>query len=215
MVEFGCDTTEEAAEQARKLMERLKSEPNAPHMRLYTDKQDQKNIWKIRESGLGATAFVPGEPTTWPGWEDSAIAPKDVGQYLRELRALYNKYNYNPALYGHFGMGCIHCRVDFDLFTQKGIDKWKAFMEEATDLVDKFHGSYSGEHGDGQARAQYLHKMFGPELIEAFREFKSIWDPDWKMNPGKVVDPYHIDDNLRLGPKYAPWEPEIGRASCR
>ncbi|HEU5335686.1 MAG TPA: FAD-linked oxidase C-terminal domain-containing protein, partial [Terriglobales bacterium] len=94
-----------------------------------------------------------------------------------------------------------------DLYTAAGIKHWRSFMEEATDLVVKFGGSLSGEHGDGQSRAEFLGKMFGPELVQAFREFKSIWDPDWKMNPGKVVDPYRIDENLRLGPTYAPWEP--------
>ena len=208
MVEYGCDTAEEAAEQARKLMDKLKARPDAPSMCLYTDKEKQRQVWLVRESSLGATAFVPGEPVTWEGWEDSAVAPKDVGNYLRDLRALYNKYGYKSALYGHFGMGCIHCRVSFDLFTQPGIDKWKRFMNDATDLVNKYGGSYSGEHGDGQSKAEFLPKMFGSQLIEAFREFKSIWDPGWKMSPGKMVDPYHIDQNLRLGAKYHPWEPE-------
>jgi hypothetical protein len=123
------------------------------------------------------------------------------------LRALYDKYEYNPALYGHFGQGCVHCRVDFDLTSQDGIRKWRSFLEEATDLCAKYGGSFSGEHGDGQARAEFLHKMFGEELIQAFREFKSIWDPDWKMNPGKIVDPYRVDENLRLGADYHPWDP--------
>jgi Fe-S oxidoreductase len=88
------------------------------------------------------------------------------------------------------------------------VKTYRAFMEEATDLIVRYRGSFSGEHGDGQARAEFLDKMFGPELVQAFREFKSIWDPDWKMNPGKIVDPYRIDDNLRLGPSYAPHQPE-------
>ncbi len=160
------------------------------------------HLWEVRESGLGATAFVPGEPDTWPGWEDSAVAPEKLGGYLRDLRALYNKYEYNPALYGHFGQGCVHCRVDFDLTSEPGIRKWRSFMEEATDLCVKYGGSLSGEHGDGQARGEFLNKMFGEELIQAFREFKSIWDPEWKMNPGKVVEPYRMDENLRLGTDY-------------
>jgi len=208
MVEFGAATQEEAADTAQKVIERLKHTSNPPSHALFTDQEHQKDIWKVRESGLGATAFVPGEPNAWPGWEDSAVAPKDVSKYLQDLRALFDKYNYHPALYGHFGMGCIHCRVQFDLFTQKGIDAYKSFMDEATDLVNKYGGSYSGEHGDGQSRAQFLPKMFGPQIVEAFREFKSIWDPDWKMNPGKIVDPYHIDDNLKFGPEYRPWRPE-------
>src|SRR5262249_30882455 len=97
----------------------------------------------------------------------------------------------------------------FDMYTRQGVDRFKAFMDEATDLVVRYGGSFSGEHGDGQARAQFLPKMFGPELIEAFREFKAIWDPDGEMNPGKVVAPYPIDENLRPGRgDYQPWEPE-------
>jgi Fe-S oxidoreductase len=177
-------------------------------MRLLVDKQEQANLWDVREAGLGATAFVPGEKDTWPGWEDSAVAPEQVGSYLRDLRELYDKHGYNPSLYGHFGQGCIHCRVDFDLYSESGVRKYRSFMEEATDLIVRYHGSFSGEHGDGQSRAEFLGKMFGPELIQAFHEFKSIWDPDWKMNPGKIVDPYRIDENLRLGPTYAPHQPE-------
>lgn len=208
MIEYGCDTREEAADQAHRLMDKLKSKPNAPSMKLFTDKADQVKIWRVRESGLGATAFVPGEPVTWEGWEDSAVAPERVGEYLRDLRALYNKYGYKSALYGHFGMGCIHCRVSFDLFTKAGIEKYMRFLDEVTTmLTSKYNGSLSGEHGDGQSKAMFLNKMFGPDLIEAFREFKAIWDPEWKMNPGKVVDPYHPDQNLRLGPTYKPWKP--------
>ena len=162
----------------------------------------------MRESGLGATAFVPGEPDTWPGWEDSAVRPRSSAAICAICARCIDKYDYNPALYGHFGQGCVHCRVDFDLTSEPGIRKWRSFMEEATDLCVKYGGSLSGEHGDGQARGEFLYKMFGEELIQAFREFKSIWDPDWKMNPGKVVDPYRIDENLRLGADYHPWEPE-------
>ena len=209
MIEYGCDTREEAADQAHQLMDKLKGKPNAPSMKLFTDKADQVKIWRVRESGLGATAFVPGEPVTWEGWEDSAVAPERVGEYLRDLRALYNKYDYKSALYGHFGMGCIHCRVSFDLFTKPGVEKYMHFLDEVTTmLTSKYNGSLSGEHGDGQSKAMFLQKMFGPELIEAFREFKTIWDPDWKMNPGKMVDSYHPDQNLRLGPSYKPWKPQ-------
>jgi FAD/FMN-containing dehydrogenase/Fe-S oxidoreductase len=208
MAEFGAEKKQDAIDAARHVMEVLRKKPGAPSMKLFTDKTDMEHLWRVRESGLGTTAFVPGEPDTWEGWEDSAVAPAKLGGYLRDLRALYNKYDYNSVLYGHFGQGCVHCRVSFDLMSEPGIRKWRSFMEEATDLCVKYGGSLSGEHGDGQARAEFLYKMFGDKLIEAFREFKSIWDPDWKMNPGKIVDPYRIDENLRLGADYHPWEPE-------
>src|SRR5581483_6072222 len=98
----------------------------------------------------------------------------------------------------------IHCRVDFDLYTEPGIHKYRSFMEEATDLVVRLGGSFSGEHGDGQSRAEFLPKLFGPEIMQAFRELKQIWDPEWRMNPGKIVEPYRVDENLRLGTEYAP-----------
>src|SRR5438874_4511828 len=173
-------------------------------MTLYNNAVDQAKLWKVRESGLGATAHVPNAPLTWEGWEDSAVAPDRVGDYLRDLRKLVDKYQYACALYGHFGQGCIHTRIDFDLETPPGIEKYKAFIDEASSLVVSYGGSLSGEHGDGQSKAEFLPKMFGAELVGAFREFKTIWDPDGKMNPGKVVEPFPIDRNLRLGANYRP-----------
>jgi FAD/FMN-containing dehydrogenase/Fe-S oxidoreductase len=204
LVEFGGQTREESDSAARAAMSAIDRRPDAPSMKMYDDIRQEKLVWKVRESGLGATARVPGEPITWEGWEDSAVPPERLGGYLRDLRRLFDKYGYGCSLYGHFGQGCVHTRIDFDLETAAGIDKYKAFMEDASDLVVSYGGSLSGEHGDGQSKAQFLPKMFGPELVEAFREFKTIWDPDGKMNPGKVVNPYRIDQNLRLGADYRP-----------
>ncbi|HTK29215.1 MAG TPA: FAD-linked oxidase C-terminal domain-containing protein, partial [Vicinamibacterales bacterium] len=144
---------------------------------------------------------------TWEGWEDSAVPPDRVGEYLRRLRELLDRHGFHGDLYGHFGQGCVHTRIDFDLETAAGIRAYRAFVEEAADLVVSLGGSLSGEHGDGQSRAELLPKMFGPELVNAFREFKAIWDPRWRMNPGKVVDPYRLDENLRLGTRYDPPHP--------
>ncbi len=207
VVEFGADTAAEAESQARSLMQVLGRAPNPPNMRL-CDKQQAKRVWEVRESALGATSHVPGEPLNWEGWEDAAVAPEKLGGYLRDLRKMYAAYNYKGSLYGHFGHGCVHTRIDFDLQSKDGIAKFRRFMEEAADLVVSYGGSISGEHGDGQSRGELLPKMFGPELVQAFREFKAIWDPDWKMNPGKLIEPYKLDENLRLGANYAPWQPE-------
>lgn len=204
MVEFGGETKEESDGKAKRLMEALKNRENPPTMKLYDDPPVEKTILKVRESGLGATARVPGEKDTWPGWEDSAVPPEKLGNYLRDLRALLNKYEYGCSLYGHFGQACVHTRIDFDLYSTEGIKKYRAFIDEAADLVVSYGGSLSGEHGDGQSRAALLPKMFGNELVEGFREFKAIWDPEWKMNPGKMVDPYDPTANLRFGPKYEP-----------
>jgi FAD/FMN-containing dehydrogenase/Fe-S oxidoreductase len=204
LVEFGADTREESDAKARAAMAALGRAAHAPSTKLFDDRAHEAIVWQIRESGLGATARVPGDRDTWEGWEDSAVAPEKLGGYLRDLRELYRRYGYQGALYGHFGQGCVHTRVDFDLVTAEGIARFRSFLEDASDLVLSYGGSLSGEHGDGQARAELLPKMFGPELVEAFREFKSIWDPDWKMNPGKVVEPYRITENLRLGTEYKP-----------
>ncbi len=207
LVGFGGESKEDADDQARRCMDMLKKQKDAPHMELLDDPKREEMIWKVREGGLGSTAWVPGHPDTWPGWEDSAVPPEKVADYLPALRKLFAKYGYHPSLYGHFGQGCIHCRVGFDLYTAEGIKNFRAFMGEAADLVVSFGGSLSGEHGDGQARAELLPRMFSPELMEAHREFKRIWDPQWKMNPGKVIDPYPITSNLRLGTNYDPPQP--------
>ena len=205
LVEFGAATLEDAMERARRLGATLP----ASSTRLFDDaSKEARFIWAVRESGLGATGHVPGKALMWEGWEDAAVAPQHLGRYLRDLRALLDRYGFGGDFYGHFGDGCVHTRTNFDLTSEPGIAKFRAFLEEAADLVASYGGSFSGEHGDGQARASLLHKMFGPELMEAFREFKALWDPDWKMNPGKVVVPYEPDENLRLGSNYAPWNPE-------
>ncbi len=185
-------------------MDKLKQEDSPPNMKLFTDDREEAQVWEIRESGLGATAHVPGLPTCWPGWEDAAVPPDKVGAYLREFRKLLDDYDYQCSLYGHFGQGCIHCRISFDLVTFAGIEKYKRFINAAAELVVQYNGSISGEHGDGQARAALLEKMYGPELVQAFQEFKTIWDPEGQMNPGKVVDPFAPDENLRLGAAYNP-----------
>jgi FAD/FMN-containing dehydrogenase/Fe-S oxidoreductase len=205
LVEFGAESKAASDAYARRMIAALP--PSISH-RLYEDKKQEKMVWAVRESGLGATAFVPGKPRAWEGWEDSAVDPKYLGKYLRELRVLLNKYGYSGDLYGHFGEACVHTRNNFDLESSAGIAKFRAYLDDAADLCIKYGGSLSGEHGDGQARADLLPKMYGDELMTAFREFKSLWDPEWKMNPGKVVTAYHPHENLRLGSDYRPWSPE-------
>ncbi|HEX2911832.1 MAG TPA: FAD-binding and (Fe-S)-binding domain-containing protein [Chloroflexia bacterium] len=206
LAEFGGESQEEAHGNAQKAMDQLNQKDNHPHMKLFDAPAEQKKLWRVRESSLGATAFVPHGHDAWPGWEDSAVPPDKLGDYLRELRKLISDYGYRASFYGHFGQGCLHCRITFDLKTAAGIRNFIAFISDAADLVIKYGGSLSGEHGDGQARAALTPKMFGDELIGAFREFKTIWDPQGKMNPGKMVDAYRPDENLRLGTDYNPPE---------
>ena len=204
LCEFGGETKEQATAKARALMARLGEQANPPRMRLFEDEQETQMVWKARESGLGATSRVPGEAEFWEGWEDAAVPIEKLGEYLRELRRLLGKHGYKCALYGHFGQACVHMRIDFDMVSEAGIKNFRAFIEAAADLTVGLGGSLSGEHGDGQARGELLGRMYGPELMEAFREFKRIWDPEWKMNPGKKIDANPIDANLRLGANYHP-----------
>ena len=204
LVEFGGDTFEDAQAQAAAMIDAAKTISPAPHTRQYSQSEAAR-VWKVRESGLGATVFVPGEPHGWEGWEDSAVPPEKMGSYLRELFSAAKRYGYRSPIYGHFGQGCVHMRFNFDLETEAGIAKYLQFINEAADIVIAHGGSLSGEHGDGQSRAALLHKMFGPELVQAFREFKAVWDPTNKMNPGKLADPiavYQPQENFRLGAGY-------------
>jgi FAD/FMN-containing dehydrogenase/Fe-S oxidoreductase len=206
LAEFGGETRAESHANARKAMAGLHTSLQPPSMKLFDDSAEEKLVWEIRESGLGATAHVPDKPISWEGWEDSAVPPAALGDYLRELRALFDKYGYDGDLYGHFGQGCVHTRINFDLTSQGGIAKYRAFVTDAAHLVAGFGGSISGEHGDGQSKARLLPIMFGHKLMQAFREFKSLWDPEWKMNPGKVIEAHRLDQDLRLGPEYRPIE---------
>jgi FAD/FMN-containing dehydrogenase/Fe-S oxidoreductase len=204
LVEFGGKDKAAADAKARAAMRALERSPHAPRMHLYDNPPKEKKLWQVRESGLGATAHVPQKKITWEGWEDSSVPPENLGKYLRELRQLFERYGYECDLYGHFGQGCVHTRIDFDLETAPGIAKFREFLHEAARLVVSLGGSISGEHGDGQSKAELLPLMFGERLMEGFREFKRIWDPGNKMNPGKVVDAYRVDENLRIGTAYDP-----------
>lgn len=208
LAEFSGNDRQEAVDRARAAMQALRDAGHNPSMRLYDDPEDQHRVWKVRESGLGATAFVPGERDTWPGWEDSAVPVDRVGDYLRNLRQLLEKHGYNCSLYGHFGQGCIHTRIDFDLGSEAGRERYRAFTREAAELVVRLGGSLSGEHGDGLARGDLLPLMYGPELMDAFREFKAIWDPAGRMNPGKVIDTEGRTAHLRLGAEHSIADPE-------
>ncbi|HEV8650975.1 MAG TPA: FAD-binding and (Fe-S)-binding domain-containing protein [Actinomycetes bacterium] len=204
LVELAAEDGAEAVDRVRDLVDGLGQQGVRPSVATFDDPAQAKLIWTVRESGLGATARVPGQKPMWEGWEDSAVAPDRIGDYLRDLRKLLDRHGYHGSFYGHVGQGCMHTRNDFDLQTQGGVARFRAYVEEAADLVVGYGGSLSGEHGDGQARAELLPRMFGPELVAAFGEFKAIWDPEARMNPGKVVDAYRLDENLRLGAGYAP-----------
>ncbi|NKY50808.1 FAD-binding and (Fe-S)-binding domain-containing protein [Nocardia vermiculata] len=172
------------------------------------DPEREAEVWAAREAGLGATAYPSDSPETHEGWEDAAVPPDRLGDYLRDFEALLDRFGYeSSSLYGHFGQGCVHTRIPFQLRTADGIARYRRFAESAAHLVSDYGGSLSGEHGDGQSRAELLPIMFGDTVVRAFGEVKALFDPRDRMNPGKVVHPRRLDEDLRQGSDYRPWEP--------
>jgi len=206
LCEFGADSQASSDALAAAFAQFVTTLATNVSPRIYTG-AEAKRVWHIRESALGATAFVPGKGTGWEGWEDAAVDPAQLGSYLRAIKALMDEFGYQSPMYGHFGQGCVHMRHNFDLETAPGILKFREFMDRACDIALAHGGSISGEHGDGQARGALLPKMFGPELMQAFRDFKRAWDPDNKLNPNKLIDAHVPHEDLRLGADYKPWKP--------
>jgi FAD/FMN-containing dehydrogenase/Fe-S oxidoreductase len=205
LVETGAWSADEANARAQAVAKSARTWPSPPVAHICTP-EEAAAVWHVRESALGAMVFVPGEPDRWEGWEDAAVPPARLGGYLRAISKLMAEYGYRSPLYGHYGQGCVHTRINFDFSSAQGIRKFREFIERAAEVVMSFGGSLSGEHGDGQSRAALLPKMFGPELIEAFREFKALWDPDNRMNPGKLADAVRVYDPIE-NLKHMPPEP--------
>ncbi|MFD9372368.1 FAD-binding and (Fe-S)-binding domain-containing protein [Streptomyces sp. NPDC060020] len=185
-----------------------------------TDPAGQRALWRIREDAAGTATRLPGGEMAWPGWEDCAVPPARLGAYLREFRALLAAHGLRGSPYGHFGEGCVHVRIDFDLVSADGVARFRAFSGELADLVVAHGGSLSGEHGDGQARAELLPRMYGPEVVRLFGAYKDVWDPAGGMNPGMLVRPARLDENLRFAVLPAtPFAGEVARcvgvAKCR
>src|SRR5581483_4861465 len=156
LVEFGGDTKEESDARGRRMIDARAKRAHPPTSKLFDKEREEEIIWRVRESGLGATARVPGANDTWEGWEDSSVPIDQLGAYLRDLRKLFDRYHYGCSLYGHFGQGCVHTRIDFELTTRDGIATFRSFLHDAAHLVVGYGGSLSGEHGDGQSRAELL-----------------------------------------------------------
>ena len=157
LCEFGADSPEEADGIADEFTAAGQAFGKTCTVRRYSD-AEAKRVWHVRESALGATVFVPGEKPGWEGWEVSAVPPDQLGSYLRALYQLLARYQYTTPMYGHFGQGCVHLRINFDLETADGIRKYREFIEQAADIVLAHGGSLSGEHGDGQSRGALRRK---------------------------------------------------------
>ncbi|MEU6310030.1 FAD-binding and (Fe-S)-binding domain-containing protein [Streptomyces sp. NPDC047014] len=163
-----------------------------------TDPAARRALWRIREDAAGTATRMPDGTMAWPGWEDCAVPPARLGAYLRAFRELLAAHGLRGTPYGHFGEGCVHVRIDFDLASPAGVARYRAFSSDLADLVVGHGGSLSGEHGDGQARAELLPRMYGPEVIRLFGAYKDLWDPAGGMNPGMLVRPARLDENLRF-----------------
>jgi FAD/FMN-containing dehydrogenase/Fe-S oxidoreductase len=194
LAELGGGNDEEARSAASKLIAGLGKGVRA---KLVEEAGEQRALWAVRESALGATAIRSDGKHNYEGWEDAAVPPALLAQYLREISALWAEHGYSGAWYGHFGQGCVHTRNNFDFSTREGLARYRHYVTAAAELVVSLGGSLSGEHGDGQSRGELLGLMYGSELVEAFGEFKRLWDPDGLMNPGKVVDANPLDSDIR------------------
>ncbi|MFJ8900155.1 FAD-binding and (Fe-S)-binding domain-containing protein [Streptomyces sp. NPDC102359] len=193
-VETGGDTEAEA----RAAAEAVVRAADVVDALVVTDPARQRTLWRIREDASGTATRMPDGSEAWPGWEDCAVPPARLGAYLRDFRALLAEHGLRGTPYGHFGDGCIHVRIDFDLLTGPGVARFRRFSEELADLVVAHGGSLSGEHGDGQARAELLPRMYGARTVALFERVKALWDPDDLLNPGMLVRPAPLDADLRF-----------------
>ena len=171
------------------------------------DTAEQQSIWKLRKAGLGLLLGMKGNKKPIAFVEDTAVEPRHLAEFVSSFREIFAKHDTVGAYYGHCSVGCLHIRPVIDLKTPRGLEQVRAIADEITDLVVRFRGTLSSEHGDGRARSPYLEKLFGPRLMQAFRELKHAFDPDNRMNPGNLVAPVGITDHLRYGTQYTTWEP--------
>jgi FAD/FMN-containing dehydrogenase/Fe-S oxidoreductase len=194
LVEFGADVLEEAVTSARAVA----SELGFPHL-VVADAAHRAALWRIREAGAGLATRLPDGSQAWPGWEDATVPPARLGDYLRGFADLLAEHGRRGAVYGHFGEGCVHVRIDADLVSAPGRRDFRRLLEQAADLVISHGGSLCGEHGDGRARGELLGRMYPPAVLRLFAQFKAIFDPDGLLNPGVLVDPRPLDADLRPG----------------
>ncbi|MFC9507668.1 FAD-binding and (Fe-S)-binding domain-containing protein [Streptomyces sp. NPDC057002] len=192
------ETGGESAGEARARAEAIVRAADVVDALVVTDPAGQRVLWRIREDASGTATRMPDGSEAWPGWEDCAVPPARLGAYLRDFRALLTAHGLRGTPYGHFGDGCIHVRIDFDLLTEAGVARFRRFSEELAELVVAHGGSLSGEHGDGQARAELLPRMYGQEMVGLFERAKGVWDPDDLLNPGMLVRPAPLDADLRF-----------------
>ncbi|CCE53740.1 MAG: FAD-binding and (Fe-S)-binding domain-containing protein [Corynebacterium casei] len=195
-----CEVGGDTFEEAEALAETVAAFVATVDSVVVSNPQEMRELWRIREASAGVVTRLPDGGEAWPNWEDSAVPPENLADYLRDLYALMDKYSLRGIPFGHFGEGCVHVRISFDFGSEEGIEIFNKFMNEAAELVSSYDGSLSGEHGDGRARSALLDRMYSEEMRELFKQFKNILDPDGLFNPGVLVDPDEVTDGLRMAP---------------
>lgn len=198
MVEFTDADLDTAVARCEQLVSELEAGGLLRGHVIAANAADRAALWRVREDGAGLSSKRLDGRQTWPGWEDSAVAPEHLAEYLEELLPLIDEFGYTASMYGHFGAGCVHMRLDFDLATAPGRDAMAEFMRRAAEICVRHGGSLSGEHGDGRARGSLLSAMSSAEMIRIFGAFKRIWDPQQLLNPGIIVDPVPFTESLAL-----------------
>jgi len=197
LVEVGGPDAPGARATATTLAEAVADTCRGATASVVSDPRAQAALWRCRRDGTGLATRRADGAEAWAGWEDAAVPPSRLGDYLRSLDDLLGRYGYSGASYGHFGDGCMHMRIDFDLLTEDGVRDYRGFVEQATDLVVSLGGSVSGEHGDGRARSELVRRMYGEESYALFEQVKAAWDPMGNLNPHVIVDPLPVEHALR------------------
>jgi FAD/FMN-containing dehydrogenase/Fe-S oxidoreductase len=194
MIEIAGDDLDDVRDRTARLVKAA----GAVDHRIVEDTAEAAPLWKIREDGAGLAGRAPSGLPAHAGWEDAAVPPARIGAYLRDFDELTARHGLSVMPYGHLGDGCVHVRLDFPLDKPDGPKLFRAFLEDAADLVVSYGGSLSGEHGDGRARSELLTRMYSPEAIGLFRQIKGVFDPRNLLNPGNLVDPDPVDANIRV-----------------
>ncbi|MFI5593021.1 FAD-binding and (Fe-S)-binding domain-containing protein [Amycolatopsis sp. NPDC051758] len=197
-VDLDGEHADDVADAADRLLDRLRLDGRVLAGRAVPDAGERAALWRVREDGAGLSYRPASGGESWPGWEDSAVAPENLAGYLADFRALLREHELTGVMYGHFGAGCMHIRVTYDLRTGQGRNVYREFTTAAAHLVVRHGGSLSGEHGDGRARSELLGAMYTPAMLAAFAEFRRIWDGSGLLNPGSITAPDPIDENLAL-----------------
>jgi FAD/FMN-containing dehydrogenase/Fe-S oxidoreductase len=208
IVEYAGETEAEVRAKIEALDARRQRERFGYAAHIAHDGAEQQSIWKLRKAGLGLLLGLKGDKKPIAFVEDTAVEPRHLAEFVARFREIFAKHDTVGAYYGHCSVGCLHIRPVIDLKTPRGLEQVRAIADEITDLVVGFGGTISSEHGDGRARSPFLERMYGPRIMQAFRELKRAFDPDNRMNPGNIVAPAGVTDHLRYGTQYTTWEPK-------